>query len=261
MANRFQRDELRAFAETWRANEGSKRTVRLALGMSHSGYDRRLAAARAAGYIKDTKFETERKRVQAAHEAPETPAERREVVRLRDKVTRLQAQLAEIDRDELTDAEVREKILGLAAQTPEPPKWLVRETRGSGVTGVPSTIWSDWHLGEVVNRAEVNGVNEFNLSIAERRIRALVERIVDLCKNHMTSPRYPGIVVNLIGDIVSGGIHPELAENDEDELFPSSSGRSTGSPGRCASSPTSSAPCSSPTRPATTAACSITSRA
>src|SRR6202012_6027793 len=35
-----------------------------------------------------------------------------------------------------------------------------------------------------------------------------------------TNPRYPGIVVNINGDIVSGGIHPELAETDELQLFP-----------------------------------------
>ena len=31
---------------------------------------------------------------------------------------------------------------------------------------VPVTIWSDWHLGEVVERAEMNGFNEFSMAIA-----------------------------------------------------------------------------------------------
>lgn len=139
---------------------------------------------------------------------------------LRDKITRLEAQLRELDRENVSEREVRERILKLAAETPDPPKWLVQDRKGSGVTGVPSTIWSDWHVGENVSAAEMHGSNAFSLAIAETRIRRLVERTVDLCFQHMTSPRYPGIVVNLIGDLVSGGIHPELAETDEDDLFP-----------------------------------------
>lgn len=148
------------------------------------------------------------------------PEERRELQRLRDKCSRLEAALREADRAEVTERDIREKILGLAGHTPEPPSWLIRVAGSSGVTGVPSTIWSDWHCNELVDPAQVNGVNEFNLKICEDRIRRLVERILDLCYRHMTAPQYPGIVINLIGDLISGELHPELAETDELDLFP-----------------------------------------
>lgn len=151
----------------------------------------------------------------------QAPEERRELQALRDRCTRLEAALREADRASISEQDIREKILGLAAQTPDPPNWLIEGNRQqSGIAGVPSTIWSDWHLTERVSLAETNGVNEFSMAIAEARIRYLVEHIIDLCFNHMTSPRFPGIVVNLIGDIISGGIHPDLAENDEAEIFP-----------------------------------------
>jgi hypothetical protein len=82
------------------------------------------------------------------------------------------------------------------------------------------TIWSDWHFGEVVFPSQVNGVNEFNLSIAHQRVRLLVDRTIDLFLNNMVDPNYPGIVVCLGGDLVSGGIHDELAQTDAVPIMP-----------------------------------------
>lgn len=147
--------------------------------------------------------------------------ERRQIQALTDRIKLLEAQLREADRAHTTEEEVRKRIFKLAEVTPDPPAWLVKPTGSAhGITGVPSTIWSDWHLGERVSLAETNGYNAFDLEIARARIRRLVEGIIDLCYKHMTNPKYPGIVVNLLGDIISGQIHPELAETDEDDIFP-----------------------------------------
>ena len=152
---------------------------------------------------------------------PPTADERREIVTLRDQVRELQRALREADRNHVEEEQVRTQIMGLAAATPSPPDWLgERPSASSGVAGVPCCLWSDWHCGEVVSAAEVNGVNEFNFEIAERRIKTLVRSILDLCYSHMTGAEYPGAVINLGGDMISGALHPELAESDEDEIFP-----------------------------------------
>ena len=155
--------------------------------------------------------------------APTIPEQstRAEVTRLKDTIAALQTQLRDADREHLDDKAVRHRIMGLAAYEPKQPDWLIAPKKNpSGIAGVPSTIWSDWHIGEVVSRTETNGVNEFNYTIAERRIKALVNRTIDLCFNHMVGASYPGIVVNLLGDMVSGEIHPELAETNEEDLYP-----------------------------------------
>jgi hypothetical protein len=74
---------------------------------------------------------------------------------------------------------------------------------------------SDWHFGEVVRAEEINGVNSYNLTIARRRARLFTDRAIDLLKNHMVNPNYPGIVFALGGDMVSGDIHMELKETNE----------------------------------------------
>ena len=120
-------------------------------------------------------------------------------------------------READTAERIRTEIYNLAARTPEPPKWLVPATKQHGSRGVPCTIWSDWHYGEVVRPEEIGGVNEFNADVAAARITRLVDTTIDLCFNHMgvATKNYPGIVVMLGGDMLSGDIHEELfATND-----------------------------------------------
>jgi hypothetical protein len=111
---------------------------------------------------------------------------------------------------------IRENIYKIAAYDPEPPEWLAREGK-AGARGVPIALWSDWHYGERIVAAEVAGVNEFNKSIAKKRVQRLVETTIDLAFNHMGSAKitYPGIVVCLMGDFLGGAIHEELEKTND----------------------------------------------
>lgn len=150
----------------------------------------------------------------------QAPAEVRARIALEDQVRDLQAQIKAIHRTELSAENVRETIFNLAGKEATPPHWIVSEPKKHGVTGTPSLLWSDWHWGEVVDPAQVNGANKFDLKIAHERIRNLTERTIDLCFNHMVNPNYPGIVVNLGGDMISGDIHEELSETNELPTMP-----------------------------------------
>jgi len=145
----------------------------------------------------------------------------RENIALRDEVARLRKELLTSHRQALDDEAVK-VLLGQMASAPSaPPDWLVAEPKRDRKTAeVPVAIWSDWHMGETVSRAETNGVNEYNPEIAEARIRRLVESTILLCRRHGPGT-YPGIVINLLGDFVSGGLHPELLRTDAEEQIPS----------------------------------------
>lgn len=131
----------------------------------------------------------------------------------------LRRKLSEANKRSL-DEEAIQTILGTVSQAKAtPPNWTLTPPVGSDYQEVPVTIWSDFHGGETVSFSETNGINEFNVEILERRLRRLVERTIDICRNH-SSNNYPGIVINLLGDFVSGGIHPELAKTDEEEVLP-----------------------------------------
>lgn len=206
--------EALAVRSWWLANGRSRQATCAHFGLDRGAVERRLKAAE--GVIDP-----------AQHISPADPVippkpyvPSADVTRLEDKVRALTAELRGIHRDNLEAESVRKTIFGLAERTPEPPSWLVRVAGSQGVTGVPVTIWSDWHMGETVFSAQVNGVNAFNMEIAEQRIRRLVDRTIDLCFRHMTNPSYPGIVVNIIGDMVTGEIHDELTQTNDDEVMP-----------------------------------------
>ncbi len=145
----------------------------------------------------------------------------REIIRLRDESARLRKELAMAHRTALDEDAVKE-ILGTWAVEPcEPPSWTIKIGKrvGGKTAEVPVTSWADWHGSEKVSRAQLNGVNEYSHAIMEKRVHRIVESTISLAKEHGPGV-YPGVIVNLIGDFVSGGLHPELVKTDEEGVLP-----------------------------------------
>lgn len=181
----------------------------------------------AAAHALKIPRETLQARLRSARTQKITPAANlqtakdREFQGLKDQVRDLGVKLKDYQREELTEARVRREIFGLADKTPDAPAWVIDPpVKHKATLHVPCLLWSDWHWGEVVKPDQVNGINEFDIKIARERLRTLVERTIDLCFSHMVAPNYPGIVVNLGGDMISGDIHEELAETNELESLP-----------------------------------------
>lgn len=139
-----------------------------------------------------------------------------EVERLRQDIKLKDKRIEALQREEDTAETVRKLIYNLSERTPEPPAWIMKDGK-PGSRGVPMTIWSDWHWGEVVNPDEVGGVNEYNTSIAKKRVEKLVNTTIDLAYNHMgrAKTEYPGIIICLGGDMIGGDIHEELAKTND----------------------------------------------
>ena len=136
-----------------------------------------------------------------------------ELDRYKIRAKQLERELKEVHRDNDTAASIRQEIYGLATSTPEPPVWLQKPTK-HGLAGVPMVLWSDWHWGEIIRPGEIGGVNEFNPTIGAARVKMLIDKTIDLAFGHMTGAKYPGIVVCLGGDFISGDIHEELAQTN-----------------------------------------------
>lgn len=74
---------------------------------------------------------------------------------------------------------------------------------------------SDWHVEEPVESEKVNGMNEYNLDIAEKRIDKLTEGFLWLLDMHRTKFDVNTAVVWLGGDLLTGYIHEELEESNQ----------------------------------------------
>lgn len=139
---------------------------------------------------------------------------------LKDTVKTLRSELNSRRRDSLTDQYVREKIIGLAAAPIEPPKWMLSSRAVTDSPGLPTLFASDWHWGEVVDKSQLSGSNEYSIEVGHARARKLVEYTMRLLNDHLVNPKYEGIVFALGGDMVSGDIHDELSATNEFEIMP-----------------------------------------
>lgn len=74
-------------------------------------------------------------------------------------------------------------------------------------------VASDWHIEEKVKASTVNGLNEFNLAIAEERAKRFFTNALTLINKESRDVSITTVVLALIGDFISGNIHDELLEN------------------------------------------------
>jgi len=97
------------------------------------------------------------------------------------------------------------------------PAFLSAPKKSKGkhaTTGTPCLFLSDLHHGEVVNPAEIGGVNDFNMEISEQRINHVVDNACSLVNDYFSNPQYSGFVMPFGGDMISGNIHEELRETN-----------------------------------------------
>lgn len=136
----------------------------------------------------------------------------------------LRKQVSMLEKQILTDARVESEIMKLteAARASQPPAWLTqpRSKKERFFAGVPTFFASDWHYGERVRAAEIGGLNEYNVAIANERAKTFIDIGVELLKDHMPRSQYDGCVLALGGDMISGDIHDELAQTNEVESIP-----------------------------------------
>jgi hypothetical protein len=182
-----------------------------------SRHGTQTAAAAALGIPRET---LRHRLAQAKLRASGSPSSASDVdiALLKDQVRTLKAQLRDAQAQRLDEEHVRRVIFKLADQPREPPEWLVRKPARGHVTGVPILFASDWHWGERVEASQIGGANAYDMAIAHRRARTMVEVAISLLRDRFVNPVYPGMVMALGGDMVSGDIHEELTATNEVEI-------------------------------------------
>lgn len=112
------------------------------------------------------------------------------------------------------EAEMRERELGtfleISKGTYEHNIKPKRSSRTSET--IPIILASDWHCEESVNPDIVNGKNEFDLEIADRRITKFFQSSLRMIEIWRAGTKIDSCVLALLGDFFSGYIHEELKE-------------------------------------------------
>lgn len=86
---------------------------------------------------------------------------------------------------------------------------------GTKRPAVAVAIASDWHVEEEVDPAKVNGKNSYNLEIARSRIERYFQGLVWKIRHHSGDYEIKRLLLFMLGDFISGYIHPELAETGQ----------------------------------------------
>jgi len=115
---------------------------------------------------------------------------------------------------ELEAADARLDMYEAAAAGKVPPKWLT-PARAKKKHATVCVMLSDCHWDEVINPAEVGGVNDYNRTIAEQRLNRFVSKTIELSTSYIRGVEVDGLCLLLGGDMVSGDIHEELKESNE----------------------------------------------
>ena len=182
---------------------GSADAAARVLGVPANTFKSRLYAARNRG-------------MKSKLEAPDSPRS------LKERIRKLEGELKEAHRESSDAKQVKQLIGDIATKTAqaEPPPWMEQKRGKASSPGVPTLLLSDFHWGERVHPSQIGGVNEYNVRIAHERLQTCVDGAVHLLKILDPTMSYPGVVIPLGGDMISGDIHEELTESNELKTMP-----------------------------------------
>lgn len=105
-----------------------------------------------------------------------------------------------------------EAALGIAKG--KPTVSTIKPDKSMDAEATAFAIASDWHVEETVDPKTVNGLNEFTLTIAQKRIRAFFANVVKLTEIQRKGAKIDRLVLHLGGDLMTGYIHEELQESN-----------------------------------------------
>lgn len=145
----------------------------------------------------------------------EDRARQRELSKARDRVVLAEQKLKQAERDlELErDRNDFRRELGL----PPAHRYQYKPKKPSG-TATAVLIVNDWHAEETVDPATINGLNEYNLEISDNRVQRTWYAGLELLESSRRMSNVKDLVLAVIGDMITGHIHEELAE--ENSLSP-----------------------------------------
>lgn len=127
-------------------------------------------------------------------------------------VKELKAQLVAYGSELDTVSQERDVALAIKKQKVRPTPIVRTAEAGSEATAF--AIAGDWHVEETIDAKTVNGLNAYDLTIAEARIEKFFQSVIRLTEIQRTGTRIDNLVLVLLGDMMTGYIHEELQESN-----------------------------------------------
>lgn len=140
--------------------------------------------------------------------------------RLKRELTAVKAQLKEVLDARVQDEDIRRLFLKASEYDLKIPRHLTPPpTRKKKDRAIVSALFSDWHFDEIVRPEEFNWANGYNREIATQRLRIYFRNTIRLCRDYINGIEIEGLCFLMLGDMLSGIIHEELRETNEDTVM------------------------------------------
>ena len=94
-----------------------------------------------------------------------------------------------------------------------------RQGKRSGESQSVIAPLSDTHIGDNVNYNQMSGLNAYTIDIFNTRLYGWASQILDLVDYRRSFVDISELVIPLLGDMVSGDIHQELRETNQDNTM------------------------------------------
>lgn len=153
--------------------------------------------------------------IRAAAHSDDLAALNRQIADWRKKAEAARAEIKQLTKERADDQKLLDSIASIHPEDMKVPRWMSRKPSAKVHHATPVLMLSDLHLDEVVELRVMHGMNEYNREVAEQRLQRVVDFTVEHCHRYTADLHLDGIVVALLGDIITGTIHEELAATNE----------------------------------------------
>lgn len=157
----------------------------------------------------------------AAAAAVEAQTEERIALEVASATRTLKARITDLT-NEAQELRKMSRFYSRVAEAPiAPPKWRLAPQGNAAHAGIVMAQLTDCHFDEVILPEEVMDLNAYNREIAVMRLRLWTEKVIANPRKYWRGVNIEGLVIPVTGDILSGDIHEELRNSNEDHLFAS----------------------------------------
>lgn len=148
--------------------------------------------------------------------APAEPVDPVRERKYKDALAGLNKRLVDAERRANLAEDIRSSVLGLT-EAPLVAKHRQTKDKGPSPDEDRTVILhlSDVHYGENVSLEEMDGVNSYNVEIAQARLGRFFSKATELMTDHWSGKPPAEVVLVLGGDLISGGIHDELLQTND----------------------------------------------
>lgn len=128
----------------------------------------------------------------------------------------------EAQKQELAEIRQRLGIYEMLDASPiTPPAWVSPKGPTKRHAAIPALMLTDVHWDETIRPEQLDWMNAYNRTIAERRVRAAFEGAIHVSRDYLRGVEYEGFQLFLGGDLISGIIHEELRETNQGTVIES----------------------------------------